>query len=159
MKTIKKKSQQQEKSTAKLFNARVVVASGAKWNAKGDVRNSKFLIECKTTGKKYFSVTAKIWEKIAEEALRDHMRIPLLAIDLEYCGSRLIVFRLKDFDRSVHPQFPNPAIGVQKSFRVTMSPFWDECKTFVPFTICGESINELCCMNLPDFLNEFKEEF
>ena len=161
MKTAKKRSQMQEKSTAKDFNAKVVIASGAKWNAKGDVRNDRFLIECKTTEKEYFSVTANIWEKIADEATRDHMRIPLLAVDLEYCGMRLIVFRLKDFDKEKHPLLPNPMIAMygKKSFRVTMKPFWEKSETFVPFTICGNKINELCCMKLSDFLNEFKEEF
>ena len=76
MKTVKRRSQKQEKSVAKDFNARTVVASGAKWGAKGDVRNDKFLIECKTTEKDYYSLTANVWEKIEREAITDHMRTP-----------------------------------------------------------------------------------
>ena len=66
MKTVKRRSQKQEKSVAKDFNANVTVASGAFWGMKADVRNDKFLIECKTTEKDYYSLTAKVWEKIEQ---------------------------------------------------------------------------------------------
>ena len=79
---VRKISQKQEKSVAKDLNARTVVASGALWNAKADVRNSQFLVECKTTEKDYYTITAKVWEKICKEANRDRMREPLLVIDL-----------------------------------------------------------------------------
>ena len=64
MKTVKKRSQIQEKSVAKDMGAKTVVASGAMWFSKGDVRNDKFLIECKTTEKDFYSITIKVWEKI-----------------------------------------------------------------------------------------------
>ena len=79
---VRKISQKQEKSVAKDLSARTVVASGALWNAKADVRNSQFLVECKTTSKDYYTITAKVWEKICKEANRDRMREPLLVIDL-----------------------------------------------------------------------------
>lgn len=79
---VRKISQKQEKSVAKDLNARTVVASGALWGAKADVRNSQFLVECKTTEKYYYTITAKVWEKICKEANRDGMRDPLLVIDL-----------------------------------------------------------------------------
>ena len=79
---VRKISQKQEKSVAKDLNARTVVASGALWGAKADVRNSQFLVECKTTEKGYYTITAKVWEKICKEANRDGMRDPLLVIDL-----------------------------------------------------------------------------
>ena len=60
----RKKSQLQEKSVAKEFNAKTVIASGSLWFANSDVRSDKFLIECKTTDKDYYSLTAKVWEKI-----------------------------------------------------------------------------------------------
>ena len=96
MKTVKKRSQKQEKSVAKKFGGKVTAASGALWGMKGDVRTDKFLIECKTTEKKYYTLTAKVWEKIAEEALKDHMRTPLMLIDLED-SERYVVFSPKDF--------------------------------------------------------------
>lgn len=82
MKLLKKISQKQEKSVAKELGAKTVVASGALWNAKGDVRNAQYLVECKTTEKDYYTITSKVWEKICKEALKDGMRTPLLVIDL-----------------------------------------------------------------------------
>lgn len=102
MKTLKRRSQKQEKSVAKDFNAKVTVASGALWGMKADVRSDDYLIECKTTEKDYYSLTAKTWEKIESEAIRDHMRIPLMAIDLED-QDRIIVFKPQDFGLDVSP--------------------------------------------------------
>lgn len=92
-KKVKKISQKQEQSVAKNFKAKTVVASGAMWNAKSDVRNDLFLIECKTTGNDYYTVTAKVWEKICKEAVKDHFREPLLVIDLNNSEKeRFVVF-------------------------------------------------------------------
>lgn len=78
----KKISRKQEKSVADEVEGKTVIASGALWGFKGDVRTDKWLIECKTTEKDYYTVTAKVWEKIAKEALKDHCREPMLVIDL-----------------------------------------------------------------------------
>ena len=80
--TTKYKSNLQEKSVAKQFGGKQVIASGALWFAHSDVRNDKFLIECKTTEKDFYTITAKVWEKICKEAVRDGLRDPLLIIDL-----------------------------------------------------------------------------
>lgn len=98
MKTVKKRSQLQEKSVAKTFNSRTVVASGALWGAKADVRNSFYLIECKTTLKDYYSVKSSIWCKIQREANRDRGRIPLLVVDLEDT-ERYVIFDVHTFDK------------------------------------------------------------
>lgn len=100
MKTLKRRSQKQEKSVAKDFNAKVTVASGAKWGMKADVRNDMFLIECKTTEKDYYTLNASVWEKIEQEAIRDHLRIPLMVIDLED-KDRVVVYRPQDFDPNI----------------------------------------------------------
>jgi len=81
--TVKKKSQKQERKTAKEIGGRTTPASGAKWHSKGDVKNSNFLIECKTTDKTYYSLTIPIWEKICREARRDGMKTPVMRIDLK----------------------------------------------------------------------------
>ena len=99
MRTVRKRSQAQEKKVAEQFNGRQVIASGSLWFADSDVRTNKFLIECKTTEKDYYSLTSKVWEKIEKEAIKDRMRIPLMAIDLQD-KDRIIVFRLKDFESS-----------------------------------------------------------
>ena len=79
---VKKKSQLQEKRVAKDLDARTVVASGALWCSKGDVRHDDFLVECKTTENPYYSLTMKVWEKIEKEATRDGLRVPLMCVDV-----------------------------------------------------------------------------
>ena len=94
---VKKKSQIQEKSVAKDLDARTVVASGALWGSKGDVRHNDFLVECKTTEKPYYSLTMKVWEKIEKEAVRDGLRIPLMCVDINNGEDRYAVFLEKHF--------------------------------------------------------------
>ena len=77
-----KRSRKQEQKTAKEINGRATPASGSRWHSKGDIRSDKFLIECKTTTKDSYRLTAKTWEKIAKEALRDGIREPTMRIDL-----------------------------------------------------------------------------
>lgn len=162
MKTVKRRSQKQEKSVAKDFNAKVTVASGALWGMKGDIRSDKFLIECKTTAKTYYSLTAKTWEKIEQEAIRDHMRIPLMVIDLED-RDRVVVFRMKDFkDVPVRVMLPNKKDKGFSSCRISANDlgydsFGDYTRMRV-FVICGDKENVLCSMLQKDFEESFKEE-
>ena len=83
------KSQKQESRVAKQCCGRVQAASGALDGAKGDVRNDKFLIECKTTDKDFFSLKEAVWKKIRGEAIKDGMRIPVLLIEI---GDKEIAF-------------------------------------------------------------------
>lgn len=158
MKTVKRRSQKQEKSVAKQFNAKVTVASGALWGMKSDVRNDKFLIECKTTEKDYYSLTATVWEKIEQEATRDHLRIPLMVIDLED-RDRVVVFRPQDFDPSINRSCFQREIP--KSIRVRADYFG--CDEFGDYTsmlvthICGKKNNVLCLMLQKDFEETYKE--
>lgn len=160
MKTVKKRSQKQEKSVAKKFNARLTAASGALWGMKGDVRSDKYLIECKTTEKDYYTLTAKVWEKIQEEAIQDHMRTPLMVIDLKD-KDRYVVFRPKDFNKSmVSPLLSS--VQVNKSIRIT-STMVGEMSTgdyihSQQFILSGKQNNVLCVMMYKDFEEEFKEE-
>ena len=158
MKTVKRRSQKQEKSVAKDFNAKVTVASGALWGQKGDVRNSKILVECKTTEKDYYSLTATVWEKIEQEAIRDHLRIPLMVIDLED-KDRVVVFRPKDFDPEIDTRCFQREIP--KSVRVKANMLG--CDEFGDYTsmivthICGKKDNVLCLMLQKDFEDSYKE--
>ena len=164
MKTVKRRSQKQEKSVAKDFNARVTVASGALWGMKGDIRNDKFLCECKTTEKDYYSLTAKVWEKIEQEATRDHLRIPLMVIDLED-KDRVVVFNPKDFETPLEFQYDCTYNGDnKKSFRVSLKELEEAEKDFGCyiygrlFTICGKKRNMLFYMRYKDFEETFEEE-
>ena len=160
MKTVKRRSQKQEKSVAKKFNARVTAASGALWGMKGDVRSDKYLIECKTTEKDYYTLTAKVWEKIQEEAIQDHMRTPLMVIDLKDTD-RYVVFRPKDFNRSIVSPLLS-SVQVNKSVRITSTMVGEmETGDYIhsqQFILSGKQNNVLCVMMYKDFEEEFKEE-
>lgn len=95
--TTKYKSNLQEKSVAKQFGGKQVIASGALWFAHSDVRSEKYLIECKTTAKASFAITQKHWEKIQNEALHDGLRIPILNVQLLDGDIDLIVMNKNDF--------------------------------------------------------------
>lgn len=156
MYTTKKKSQLQEKRIAKQFKGKTVVASGSIWSNKGDVRSDKFLIECKTTDTKHYSLSAKTWEKIEQEAVRDNLRIPLMSIDVQ--GNSFIVFKPQDFNTHIS------MCGERVSYRITPDIMDSSTGIFVSeysgvsvgypyfaFCICGKKENVLCCMKLKDF--------
>lgn len=160
MKTVRKRSQKQEKSVAKKLGGKVTAASGALWGMKGDVRTDRFLVECKTTEKDYYTLTAKVWEKIEEEAVKDHMRTPLMVIDLED-SERYVVFRPKDFDKTVVSPLLSD-VKVNKSVRITPSMIGEnELGDYVysqQFILGGRHNSVLCVMLLKDFEEDFKEE-
>ena len=163
MKTVKKRSQLQEKDVAKNLNAKTVVASGAMWNAKGDVRSGKFLIECKTTEKEYYSVSSKVWEKIEEEATKDHGRTPLLIIDIED-KDRLVVYSPMYFNCNIKVSKSFLVDSGKKSFRVSLklieevSNETDDPTTGIEFSICGKKLSVLMFMKFEDFIKAYDVE-
>ena len=168
MSTVKKRSQKQEKSVAKDFNAKPTVASGALWGMKGDVRNSKFLIECKTTSKDYFNITTKLWEKIKTEATRDRMRIPLMVIDLED-SDRLVVFNPHDFETELPTPYDctyDENRDGKQSYRISIKELDNIAKEFDEPYIYGKLFiikgtvknNMLFFMRMKDFTKHFAEE-
>ena len=74
-------SQAHEKRLAKAIGGKTTAASGAFWSRKGDVRSDDLLVEHKWTGKKQFTLTATVLEKIVTEAILDG-RTPVLGISL-----------------------------------------------------------------------------
>lgn len=74
-------SQMHEKRLAKKTGGQVSAGSGAFWSRKGDVRTEDLLIEHKYTGKKSFTLTATVLEKIITEAVLDG-RTPVLGFSL-----------------------------------------------------------------------------
>lgn len=135
MSYIRKKSQAQEKRTAKEFRGRAQIASGAIENLKGDVRTGKrntigfnendFLIENKFTDNDTYKLEKKTWEKIVKEALRDNMRIPLMQIDIQ--DLQLVVLDINDYatlfdeefhmytGRSHNESFPLKKVDLEKA--------------------------------------------
>lgn len=159
MKTVKRRSQKQEKSVAKDMGAKVVVASGAMWSAKGDVRSDKFLIECKTTEKDYYPITTKVWEKISLEADKDGVRIPLLFVDLRD-KDRYVIFNPNDFETQVNVYEIVPHVhGGFKSYRFRG---YTEEELPLLFSLTPVKMNKknhiLMAMNYSEFQYKFKEE-
>ena len=75
--TTKYHSNKQEKRVADELGGKTVIGSGSLWGAKGDVRTEDYLIECKTTKKTSYPLSADTWLKIEREATRDGLRIPV----------------------------------------------------------------------------------
>lgn len=82
--TNKRRSQEQEKWLAKIYDGTVSPSSGAASNDGGDIRSEQFLIEAKTSGgpgekETKRTTLLKIFEKIAEEAWSEG-REPMVAL-------------------------------------------------------------------------------
>lgn len=159
MLTSKKKSQKQEKRVADEMKARVVLASGALWGSKGDVRNDNLLMECKTTCKPYYTFKFSVWDKILKEAIKDGLRLPVMSIDLEDGKTRLAVFETKDF--KMMPGFSDMNFGVSKlyihkdSFRLTSPCIFHKIgEPYNPETI----IRTYCAVPWEQFVELFEEE-
>jgi hypothetical protein len=58
-----------EKRVAKLTASKQTPSSGAKWFAKGDIKNASHLMEVKSTTKKSYRFNLETWQKIEREAL------------------------------------------------------------------------------------------
>ena len=157
----KRRSQKQEKSVAKSFNAKPTIASGAIWFQKGDVRSKAFLIECKTTLKSSYSVKVDVWEKIESEAIKDGLRTPLLIIDLED-KERFVVFDPRYFRAHRYRKFNRELDEKRKkSFTISIKDFArmeDINVQTVFFKICGKRDYVLACMSLNNFLSMYAEE-
>ena len=89
-------SRKQEKSVASEIGGRTTPASGALWGSKADVRSDIFLVECKTTKNRYYTLNVKTWEKIKKEAISDGLRVPVMCIDLNNGRDRYAIIRTED---------------------------------------------------------------
>lgn len=99
--TTKFRSNLQEKQVAEELNGRVQIASGA-LDDKADVRTDKFLVECKTTEKFYYALSANIWNKVYKEANKLGL-CPVMCVhtndtDSIYSADRYCILRKEDFD-------------------------------------------------------------
>lgn len=153
---VKKKSQIQEKRVAKDLNAKTVVASGALWGSKGDVRHDNLLVECKTTDKDFYSLTLTTWEKIEKEAIKDGLRLPVMCVDIKGGKESYAVFCEKYFTHYKYYYDLNRHIEsswtVNKSFRV------DKPKRVLMITTQNKAGESPCFVVTPwdDFLYMLK---
>lgn len=93
-----KRWQLKEKNDAKSMGGRRVKGSGNRWYAPGDVREDTFLIDCKTTDKKSYSVSLATWGKLSDEALFS-FRLPMLSLQIQ--DLELVVLEKADFEKLI----------------------------------------------------------
>lgn len=84
-----------EKRIAKLTGSRRQPASGARWHAKGDLKNQTELIEVKATAAKQYVLKLATLRKIEEEALSED-RDPSLFVEFATAQGRF-VYRIQRF--------------------------------------------------------------
>lgn len=114
----KLKSKNQENKVAKELSGRVTPASGALWGSKGDVKSDKFLVECKTTEKEFYTLTFNVWDKIYREAIKEGLRIPVMCIDIMNGKKRFAVMYTPDLPEEVANSIP-ASNSEGMSFRVS----------------------------------------
>jgi hypothetical protein len=90
-----KRWEKKEHKDKSLLKGKLTPRSGGMWFAPGDVKTNDFLIDCKTTEHKGFTITEKIWEKIYTEALGCR-KLPCLSIQLGD-GKEVVVLDKNDF--------------------------------------------------------------
>lgn len=85
-----------EKDDKQLLGGKRTPGSGNKWSAPGDIKSEDFLIECKDTTHKSYSLTKERWDKISKEALFSY-RMPMMSIRIQDLD--LIVISREDWLR------------------------------------------------------------
>lgn len=91
-----RKWQKKEIEDAKSFNGKKTPRSGGFWSFPGDITTERFLIDSKATDKKGFRITAKIWHKIYNEALKSR-KLPCLSVSLRNEDIELVILDRNDF--------------------------------------------------------------
>jgi hypothetical protein len=76
-----KKWQKQEKEIAGKMKGKRTKQSGGGYQ-KGDVKSDKFIIECKCTKFKSFSITERLLDKLEKDSFGSE-KVPVICIDLE----------------------------------------------------------------------------
>lgn len=161
----KKQSQKQEKTVAKELNAKTVIASGALWASKGDVRNDEFLVECKTTEKPYYIFNYDVWRKIELEALKDGMRVPVMSVDVSAGVRRYAI--VNETDLLCNPDYEEKYLDLIRSTSNGFENIVCEGKSFrlrncclvtmKCFTTKRGGAKTLCVLRWKDFLDIIKK--
>lgn len=77
-----RRSRKQEASVAQeLSGARVMPGSGNTWHSKGDVKSPRYLVECKTTENKSYSLKVEELSKLVLQATLAR-RLPVMQVEL-----------------------------------------------------------------------------
>lgn len=155
--TTKYKSDLQEKQVSKDVEGVTVIASGALWGSKGDVRTDTMLIECKTTEKLEYRLTLKVWDKIRREAIKDGLRTPVMCVELDDGNTKLAVFEERAFDHYVdwYEYRPLETIYQEEHISILLHAHrpWGYHTCKVLFDKNGDTHTSLIVMSWRDFLN------
>ncbi len=92
--------QKKEKNDQKSFGGRKSRGSGNIWFQPGDLKTDDFLIECKYTKNKSFSINIEKWQKIYDEALFSH-KLPVMSIQMQ--NTEVVVLSKSDFETLLKP--------------------------------------------------------
>jgi len=91
-----------EQSDKRVFKGKKVKGSGNQWYAPGDVSLEEgWLLECKDTSKKSYSLNIDKWKKISNEALFKFL-LPAMSIKIQD-EVELIVLEKEDFLKLIKP--------------------------------------------------------
>ncbi len=133
---LRKRSQKQEKRTAKQFKGRVTPGSGCIDGFKGDVRTDDYLIENKFTTSSYV-LKKNTWEKIRKEALRDGLREPILQLDFvisSFVSHSFVIMEFDYFIDNYYNIFVQRSFDSNKSFTIKLEEVLD----------CVNEVEEFC---------------
>jgi len=147
-KSAKFNSKKQEKRVAKEIDGKTTLNSGALYFQKGDVRNEKYLIECKTTKKAFYTMEVDVWEKIEREAVSDGLRIPIMQVDLLDGKQRYAVIEHADYKELKEGTYKD-IITFAKSFRLKAQ---DEISLVKFYDAYGAYLS-LCVIPWSDFID------
>ena len=154
---LRKRSQKQEKRTAKQFKGRVTPGSGCIDGFKGDVRTDDYLIENKFTTSSYV-LKKNTWEKIRKEALRDGLRESILQLDFvisEYVSRSFVIMEFDYFMDNFYNVFIHRSFDTNKSFTIKLEEVLEDINEVESF--CWKiSFNKLhlIMISLGRFLEE-----
>ena len=95
----KKRWQQQEKEIEEKVAGKRTKGSGAGYK-KGDIQSDHFIVECKTTKFKSFSITDRLIKKLEADSFGSD-KIPVFSIELENGKHRCYVISDHDFEHLI----------------------------------------------------------
>lgn len=93
---IHKRSRLQEKRAAKDYGGKVTPGSGNQWMHKADVHTNDYIVECKSTVKKSYSIKEADFTKLYYQAIIEN-KIPLFEIEFSETGRTLVLMDKNDF--------------------------------------------------------------
>jgi len=91
-----RRSKLQERRAARDYGGTVSPGSGNGWIRKADVHADDYLIECKTTTKKTYSLSAETFNKLKFQAIVEN-KDPIMEIEFAENSTTLVVMDKNDF--------------------------------------------------------------